>query len=111
MATGEDRRPPTRGRRTRAAALGVATVLLLAGVAACSDDDDEPTATSRPTGTTTADEVVGAGDRYEATIRRGTGGVPHVTGATITDAAFGQGYASGEDHTCDLADQFGKIKG
>ncbi len=111
MATGEDRRPPTRGRRTRAAALGVATVLLLAGVAACSDDDDEPTATSRPTGTTTADEVVGSGDRYEATIRRGTGGVPHVTGATITDAAFGQGYASGEDHTCDLADQIVKIKG
>ena len=38
-------------------------------------------------------------------------GVPHITGATIADAAFGQGYASGEDHTCDLADQVVKLRG
>lgn len=54
---------------------------------------------------------VGSGDRYEATVRRTTDGVPHITGDTLPDAAFGQGYASGEDHTCDLADQVIKVRG
>ncbi|WP_421122004.1 penicillin acylase family protein [Aquihabitans daechungensis] len=44
-------------------------------------------------------------------MRRTTDGVPHITGDTLADAAFGQGYASGEDRTCDLADQVVKIRG
>lgn len=92
----------------RAAFVGA---LLLAGVTGCSSSDDEagttvPSDPSGPDG-----DVIGSGDRYQATIRRATGEVPHVTGATVVDAAFGQGFASGEDHTCDLADQVVKIRG
>ncbi|MGQ0804760.1 MAG: penicillin acylase family protein [Actinomycetota bacterium] len=55
----------------------------------------------------------GDGDRdgYEAVIRRTEGGVPHITGDSLTDVAFGQGWASGEDRACDLADQVVKIRG
>lgn len=56
-------------------------------------------------------DVVGEGDAYEATIRRTEGGVPHITGASMADVTFGQGWASGEDRTCDLADQIVKIRG
>ena len=113
MTTRQDQRsaPPPRRRRARAPRLALAGALLVVGVVGCSDDGDEPAATTRPTSTSVPGQVVGSGDTYEATIRRGTGGVPHITGATIVDAAFGQGYASGEDHTCDLADQIVKIKG
>lgn len=95
-------RSRTHAPRALAAA---AAVLLGAGLAACSDDGDDQG--GEPTPTT----VVGSGSTYEATIVRTTDGVPHITGATLADAAFGQGYASGEDRTCDLADQVVKIRG
>ncbi|MGB3055985.1 MAG: penicillin acylase family protein, partial [Acidimicrobiales bacterium] len=86
-----------------------AALLLLGGVAGCSDNgDDKPASTTRPVD---GGELIGSGDRYEATIRRASGGVPHISGDSIADVAFGQGYATGEDHTCDLADQVVKIKG
>ena len=85
--------------------VGVASALLLAAsLAACSDSGDE--AAPDPDAT-----EVGTSDTYEATIRRTTDGVPHITGDTLGDVAFGQGYASGEDRTCDLADQVVKIRG
>ena len=98
-------RPPRRGR---AALTGVLSAALL--LAACSNGDGDDNASS----TTLANddlEVIGAGSNYEATIRRGTGGVPHITAASLADAAFGQGYASAEDRTCDLADQIVRIRG
>jgi acyl-homoserine-lactone acylase len=55
--------------------------------------------------------AVGRGDAYEATIRRTEGGVPHITGDSLADVAFGQGWASGEDRACDLADQVLKVRG
>ncbi|MCB0964262.1 MAG: penicillin acylase family protein, partial [Acidimicrobiales bacterium] len=79
-------------------------LLLAASLAACSDSGDE--AAPDPDAT-----EVGTSDTYEATIRRTTDGVPHITGDTLGDVAFGQGYASGEDRTCDLADQVVKIRG
>ncbi len=57
--------------------------------------------------TTLAPELV----RYEATIRRTTDGVPHVEARNLGSLAFGQGYASGEDHACTLIDQVLKIRG
>ena len=91
-------------RRLRVA-LGsaLACVALLAG--ACTDDDgggggDEDGATST---------VLGEGDRYEATIRRTEGGVPHITADDLAGLSFGQGWASGEDRACDLVDQVLKI--
>ena len=74
---------------------GLAGLALTAGAVACTDDDD----------------ASGDGDSYEATIRRTEGGVPHITGDTLADVTFGQGWASGEDRTCDLADQIVKIRG
>lgn len=97
---------PTSTSRPRALAAALAALFLLGGLAACTSDDggSEPSDTSQG-------EVVGSGDTYEATISRTTDGVPHITGATLADAAFGQGYASGQDRTCDLADQVVKIRG
>ena len=49
--------------------------------------------------------------RYEATIRRTTDGVPHITGESIEDVAYGQGWVSGADHGCTLVDQVIKVLG
>ncbi|HSM66302.1 MAG TPA: penicillin acylase family protein, partial [Ilumatobacteraceae bacterium] len=49
--------------------------------------------------------------RYEATIRRTTDGVAHITGNDTEDVAFGQGWVSGEDHGCTLVDQVIKVHG
>ena len=113
--------------------------LLLAAamvMAACSDDDDaasstteastapastepattvtETTAPAAP-GTSAAPATTDArrcgGATYEATIRRTTDGIPHITGDSIADVVFGQGYASGQDHACTLADQMLKVQG
>jgi acyl-homoserine-lactone acylase len=86
-------------------------------VAACSPGEgpesiplptspDTTTTTSTTTTTTTTTLVP---PMYEATIRRTTDGVPHITGATLADVAYGQGWASGEDHGCTLIDQILKI--
>jgi acyl-homoserine-lactone acylase len=55
--------------------------------------------------------VRGKGDKYEAVITRTEGGVPHISGDSYADVTFGQGWASGEDRSCDLADQVVKIRG
>ncbi|HEX6421842.1 MAG TPA: penicillin acylase family protein [Acidimicrobiales bacterium] len=94
------RRPAHRGPRRRAAVLAA---VLLAGAVACTGDDDG--------GGDAAGEVVGEGDTYRATIRRTDGGVPHISGDSLADVAFGQGWASGEDRACDLADQVLKVTG
>ena len=81
------------------------------GLTACSDgsSDSEPTSTEPPTPSTTSVESVGSGHLYEATIRRTGDGVPHIVADDLKGAFFGQGYASGQDHACSLADQMLKI--
>jgi acyl-homoserine-lactone acylase len=94
---------------TRAVAAMLALALLAGG---CTGDDDGDEA--RPDDDAPAEgdvETGGEGDEYEATIRRDAAGVPHITGATLSDVTFGQGWASGEDRTCDLADQVLKVTG
>src|ERR671910_1343100 len=90
-------------RRQRALGGSLLAIALIGGSGACSDDDGDDAA---PRG-----ELVGTGDTYEAVIRRTEGGVPHITGNSMADVAFGQGWASGEDRACDLADQIVKIRG
>src|SRR5829696_96091 len=90
-------------RRRRALGGSLLAIALIGGSAACSDDAGDDAA---PRG-----ELVGTGDTYEATIRRTSGGVPHITGDSMADVTFGQGWASGEDRSCDLADQVIKIRG
>ena len=81
-----------RARTTRRLALGVtATMGLLAS--GCTSD-------SHPAAT-----------KYEATIRRTTDGVPHVTSKTVEGVLFGQGFASADDQGCTLADQVIKVRG
>jgi len=93
----------SRVRRTRAACLALAaTALLSTGLACTSDGGDAEEADGR---------VLGEGDEYEATIRRTEGGIPHITGDSLADVAFGQGWASAEDRACDLADQVLKVTG
>ena len=64
----------------RVAAL-LATGCLVAAVTACTGGQGDGTA-GRP---------VGTGDTFEATIRRTSAGVPHITGDSLGDVAFGQG--------------------
>jgi acyl-homoserine-lactone acylase len=97
--------------------MGRAAVVGLLLVAACSPGEgpesiplptspDTTTTTSTTTTTTTTTLVP---PRYQAEIRRTTNGVPHITGDTPADVAYGQGWASGEDHGCTLIDQILKV--
>ncbi len=98
--------------------LGLAVVALVAVVAASCNDDGRSSGNSPsldPDSTAVAQvdvEVKGDpdGDRV-ATIRRTEDGVAHITGDSIESVSFGQGWASGEDRTCDLADQVLRING
>lgn len=94
-------------RRTsaRRASAVLAVTLVLLG-AACTGDD-EGTVDGAAARTVVGEDVVG----YEAVIRRTSDGVPHITADSMADLAFGQGWASGEDRACDLADQVLKIRG
>jgi acyl-homoserine-lactone acylase len=92
------------GHRSRTvASLVVVVVTALVG-AACTSDDG-----AQPEGTTTTVALEAGPNGYAAEIRRTTDGVPHIRGATLRDASFGQGWASGEDHGCTLADQVLKV--
>lgn len=94
----------------RRALIGALAALLLA--TGCTGDDGGDDEDARPGDDAAADvEVRGEEGSYEATIRRDAAGVPHITGATLRDLTFGQGWASGEDRTCDLADQIIKVTG
>ncbi len=48
---------------------------------------------------------------FEATIRRTTDGVPHISGRSRADVAYGQGYVSGTDFGCTLLEQILKVQG
>src|SRR5680860_1881227 len=100
-AWGAGGRAAPRLQRILACAAGVAIV-----AAACASGDGDSADDVEPQG-----ETVGRGDTYEAVIRRTDGGVPHITGDSTADVSFGQGWASGEDRACDLADQVVKIRG
>jgi acyl-homoserine-lactone acylase len=51
-----------------------------------------------------------ADGKLEATIRRTTGGVPHVTADNLKSAAFGHGYAQAQDNVCLLAEAVVKAR-
>ena len=86
-------------------------------VAACSPGEGpesiplptSPDTTTTSTTTTTTTTTTLVPPRYEATVRRTTDGVPHISGDTLADVAYGQGWVSGEDHGCTLIDQILKV--
>lgn len=55
-------------------------------------------------GATLAAIPAAASDGYEATIRRTSHGIPHITGDTYADVAYGFGIAFAEDNICTAAD-------
>ena len=70
----------------------------------------ESTSTTIPESTTTTTTTI-VPAKYEATIRRTTDGVPHISGADLESVSYGQGWASAEDHGCSLIDQVLKVYG
>ena len=48
---------------------------------------------------------------YEATIRRTSYGIPHITAKDLGSLGFGEGYAFAQDHFCSLADQIVRARG
>ena len=111
-STGTTAPPSTSGSTGRATTAST-------GVTAPSTTDTTGTteATDVTTATTSGDTAATtpvtepADTTYEATIRRTTDGVPHISGDTVDDVSFGQGYANAEDHACSLADQVLKVQG
>jgi len=83
------------------------SLVALVVIAGCSGGGDSDT--TEPYGTTTMVEQAQEENRYEATIRRTSDGVPHIIADDTMGLFFGQGYASGQDHACSLADQMTKI--
>jgi acyl-homoserine-lactone acylase len=80
--------------------------------------DTTTTTTTVPESTTTTTTVADSTTTtsvvpptYQATIRRTTDGVPHITGDDLPSVAYGQGWASAEDHGCSLLDQILKVYG
>ena len=101
-------------RLRRTGRRAIALLLCTAAIAASCTNGDSSDGKATPSTTAPAgpgETVLGTKGDYTATIRRGAGGVPHITGTTLANVSFGQGWASGEDRTCDLADQVLKISG
>ncbi|PSF04642.1 peptidase S45 [Marinobacter fuscus] len=88
--------------RTSGRVLGMA--LIVAGgtvLTGCNDNDND----SSDTGSTELDTTLfPKNGQLEATIRRTTGGVPHITADNLASAAFGHGYAQAQDNLCLLAE-------
>lgn len=79
--------------------------LLFTQLVACSDDDAS-TDTNAPSTVilpTTDTEV-------QATIRRTSNGVPHISSSSLEGVAFGVGYAQAQDNVCLLAESFVKAR-
>lgn len=76
-----------------------------------SPDTTTTTTTTTTSTTTTTTTTTLEPATFEATIRRTTDGVPHISGRNVADVVFGQGYVSGSDYGCTLVDQILKVKG
>lgn len=87
-------------------ALALGAGLLIAGLfTACGS--------SQPAsiGSATGDPGAGTPLTYDATIRRTSFGVPHITGDDYGDVGYGYGYAHAEDNLCVLAEDLITIAG
>lgn len=87
----------------------VGLVMVLAGstlLTGCLDDDD-----SSSSGQASVNPLLFPEDgELTATIRRTTGGVPHITANDLKSAAFGHGYAQAQDNVCMLAEAVVKAR-
>lgn len=80
----------------------VASVALVA--AACTDSADDSSGGTDGDGGDNSEIKVGP-EGYGAVITRTQDGVPHIRAADVPNVVFGQGWASAQDHPCDVVDQ------
>jgi acyl-homoserine-lactone acylase len=92
--------------RARSAVLAAALVAVAALVAAYGLAGSTTTVTAHDLLVTGS----GHGSRYYAVIQRTSYGIPHILGATLGDAGFGQGWAYAEDRFCDLDNEVVKVR-
>lgn len=85
------------------------TVALLGStlLAGCFDSDND---SSGPSQAKVDPNLFPSGGQLEATIRRTTGGVPHIVADDLKSAAFGHGYAQAQDNVCMLAEAVVKAR-
>lgn len=83
-------------------------VLGSAMLTGCFDGDSSSDSSGGVAGTDT--NLFPMNGRLEATIRRTTGGVPHVQADDLMSAAFGHGYAQAQDNVCLLAEAIVKAR-
>ncbi len=105
------RGPGASGRVPRGLAL---TVIVAAGVlAGCSGDSNgsSPSVVIPPPSQKPSDIIFAPSTGPVATIRRTTGGVPHIKADDLQSAAFALGYAQAQDNVCLLADAFIRARG
>jgi acyl-homoserine-lactone acylase len=109
--------------RTSSTTRLIATLVVASVVAgSCSPGEDSIPLPTNPNATTTTSSTTTTSTTstttttivpptFEATIRRTTDGVPHISGRNLGDLAYGQGYVSGDDYGCTLLDQIIKVRG
>lgn len=100
----------SRGTDARRALVVTAVACAFALVAAaCTDSEGDGTADGASTGDGDASVIEVGPNAYGAVITRTADGVPHIRAADLLNVSFGQGWASAEDHPCDLVDQVIKV--
>ena len=87
-------------RRTSRILLSAACAVAL--VAGCTDSGESGGADIADGDSVT---IATGPEGYGALIRRTSDGVPHVYAEDLAGVTFGQGWASAQDHPCDLVDQ------
>ena len=88
----------------------LATLIALGLVAAGCSDDSTGSVPETSTSSVASTTIVASADTYQATIRRTSYGIAHITAADLASAGFGQGYALAEDHACSLLDRVVKAR-
>lgn len=91
---------------TRSSSIVLAVLVVALVGSACTGG--EPSEHARPEGDAGSGTQVGP-DGYGAVITRTADGVPHIRARDLDGVLFGQGWASAEDHPCDLVDQILKV--
>lgn len=96
-------------RRVRRGWTVAAAVLATAALAGCggSNNSSPPIVTPPPP---PPDLIFAPDTGPEATIRRTTNGIPHISAENLQSATFGMGYAQAQDIVCHLADAFVKAR-
>ncbi|MBW4936073.1 penicillin acylase family protein [Marinobacter sp. F4206] len=96
-----------RNKRTWWCGRGLALILVSSGfLSGCFDGGSS----SGGAGNSVDTNLFPADGQLEATIRRTTGGVPHITADNLKSAAFGHGYAQAQDNVCMLAEAIVKAR-